>query len=225
MVLQLVQATEDDAPRAIAVETEAYGADSPVSRVLYPGPRPTEGTHKVDDLIKQRRADPDIRWFKVIDTSLDVSPEDKAIAFAQWYVWTTPPTSTLSAARGPGSNPEACELFFGGMNRKRDALMSGKPYIYLKRLHTEPKHQRRGAASLLLKWGLEESDRLGIPAVLESSPQGRLLYEKWGFREVDNLTVDFSPWGGPSKIEVPLMLRDSQRQQADMTTIDQLPPQ
>ncbi|KAF7551023.1 hypothetical protein G7Z17_g5306 [Cylindrodendrum hubeiense] len=222
MVLQLVEATEDDAPRSVAIETEAYGPNGPVGLVLYPGPRPTEGNPRADELIKQRREDPDCRWFKIVDTDLDASPEERMIAFAQWHVWTTPRTSIPSGARGPGSNPEACDLFFGGMNRKRHALMRGKPYVYLKLLHTQPKHQKRGAASLLLEWGLEEADRLGIPAFLESSQQGRRLYEKWGFREVETLTVDFSPWGGPSSIEVPLMLREPKGQQSSMATMDQL---
>ncbi|KAK7414596.1 hypothetical protein QQX98_006533 [Neonectria punicea] len=216
MVLHLAQATEDDSARAAAIEKVAYGP-SPVSAVLYPEPRPTEGNSRAADLISQLRADPACRWFKVVDSDLDGSSEDKIVAFAMWYVWITPPSSSLSGARGPGSNPEACELFFGGMNRKRDELMSGKPYVYLKLLHTEPKHQKRGAASLLLEWGLGEADRLGFPAFLESSEQARPLYEKWGFNEVDRLTVDFSPWGGPSKIEVPLMLRLPQGQSAGET--------
>ncbi|KPM34500.1 hypothetical protein AK830_g12070 [Neonectria ditissima] len=199
MVLHLVEATEDDAARAAAIEQVAYGP-SPVSAVLFPGPRPTEGNPRAAGLISQRRADPACRWLKVVDPSIDGSSEDKMIAFAMWYIWATPPSSSLSGARGPGSNPEACELFFGGMIRKRDELM------HLKLLHTEPKHQKRGAASLLLEWGLKEAERLGFPAFLEASEQARPLYEKWGFKEVDKLTVDFSPWGGPPKIEVPLML-------------------
>ncbi|KAK7426603.1 hypothetical protein QQZ08_006933 [Neonectria magnoliae] len=178
MALHLAQATEDDAARAAFIENVAYGP-SPVSAVLYPGPRPTEGNPRAADLIGQRRADPVCRWFKVVDSNLDGSSEDKMVAFATWYVWITPPSSSLSGARGPD----------------------------LKLLHTEPKHQKRGAASLLLERGLGEADRLGFPAFLESSEQARPLYEKWGFNEVDRLTVDFPPWGGPARIEVPLMLR------------------
>lgn len=75
-------------------------------------------------------------------------------------------------------------------------------------MHTDPSQQRRGAGSMLLKWGIAESDRLGIPAYLEASDEGRPLYEKHGWRSVDTLVVDFSKWGGPSKCETQLMLRE-----------------
>lgn len=78
----------------------------------------------------------------------------------------------------------------------------------LKLLHTHPDHQKRGAGSSLIKWGTEEADRLGIPAFLESSPQGLSLYKKCGFEVLDTVTVDLSPWEGPSKVDIPLMQRD-----------------
>jgi predicted acetyltransferase len=77
----------------------------------------------------------------------------------------------------------------------------------LKLLHTDPQHQRRGAASMLLKWGTDEADRLGIPSYLESSEEGRPLYEKFGYETVDVVTVDFSKWGGPTDASSCLMLR------------------
>ena len=49
---------------------------------------------------------------------------------------------------------------------------------------------------MLLKWGIEESERRGIPAYLEASEKGRPLYEKFGFKCVDYLVLDFSKWGG-----------------------------
>lgn len=60
---------------------------------------------------------------------------------------------------------------------------------------------------MLIKWGLAEADRLGLPSFLESSPAGRPLYEKYGFRTIATLKVDLSPWGGPANVEIPLMLR------------------
>lgn len=79
----------------------------------------------------------------------------------------------------------------------------------LKLLHTDPSHQRRGAGSMLLEWGIAESKRLGLPAYLEASEEGFPLYEKHGWRVVDTLVVDFSKWGGPSRNETMLMLRES----------------
>ncbi|KAF5007652.1 hypothetical protein FDECE_6038 [Fusarium decemcellulare] len=204
MPLKVLSANEDDAPRAVAIEKIAYGP-SPVSAVLFPGPSSSENDTRAADLAELLHNNPACRWAKVVDTDLG---EDNMIAFTMWYIWETPPKdSSFSSYRGPSCNPKACELFFGGMNRMRLELMDGKAYAYLKLLHTDPKHQRRGAASSLIEWGLKEADRLGIPAFLESSDQGKALYEKFGFYEAERLTVDFSPWGGPSEVSVPLMLR------------------
>ncbi|KAF9776158.1 hypothetical protein IL306_005689 [Fusarium sp. DS 682] len=208
MPLQVLPASEADAHRALAIEEVAYGP-SPVGAVLFPGGRTDDSNARVAGLIESLHKNAVCRWAKVVDTDID-NDEDQMIAFAEWYIWDTPPTEeqhSFSSYRGPTCNAEACERFFGGMNRMRVNYMKGKPYVYLKMLNTDPKHQRRGAASLLLRSGLEEADSLGIPVVLESSVQGRKLYEKFGFEEVDRDTTDFSSWGGPSDVTVPLMVR------------------
>lgn len=65
----------------------------------------------------------------------------------------------------------------------------------LKLLHTDPKHQRRGAASLLLQSMVDEADKLGLPVLLESSEEGHGLYQKYGFKDVEVLEIDMSKWG------------------------------
>ena len=61
---------------------------------------------------------------------------------------------------------------------------------------------------MLLQWGLAEADRLGLPAYLESTAEGRPLYERFGWRQVHNFVVDFSKWGGPDDVTSVLMLRE-----------------
>ena len=80
--------------------------------------------------------------------------------------------------------------------------------VDLHMLHTDPKHQRRGAASSLLKWGTQKADELGLPAYLESSTEGHHLYGKHGFEDVEIFEVDLVPFGGGDKIHsAPLMIR------------------
>ena len=47
----------------------------------------------------------------------------------------------------------------------------------------------------MIKWGLEEATRLGLPAYLEASESGHELYRKFGFKDIDAFQVDFSKWG------------------------------
>ncbi|KAK2594702.1 hypothetical protein QQS21_007612 [Conoideocrella luteorostrata] len=209
MPLKVTPATAGDARRAVAIEMVAYGPN-PSSAALFPGPTPPEGDEsRVQMLIQQLGEDPACRWAKVVDTDLEAEGQDGMIAFSMWYMWEKP-RETLPPTRpwGPGTNPEACELFFGGMRREWIQRMARKPHVYLKLLHTDPKHQRRGAGSMLLKWGTSEADRLGLPCYLESSDEGRILYERHGWQEVGRLVVDLSKWGGRPDTSSALMVRE-----------------
>lgn len=70
------------------------------------------------------------------------------------------------------------------MHREWIERMASKPHVYLKLLLTDLKHQRRGAGSMLLKWSTAEADRLGLQSYLESSDEGRILYERHGWKQV-----------------------------------------
>jgi predicted N-acetyltransferase YhbS len=77
----------------------------------------------------------------------------------------------------------------------------------LKFLHTDPKHQRRGAGSALIQWGLEKSRELQLPAFLEASVTGYKLYAKHGFRDIATLDFNLADWGGEGTTGIVLMLR------------------
>jgi hypothetical protein len=59
----------------------------------------------------------------------------------------------------------------------------------------------------LLKAGLDEADRLGIPAYLEASDEGKGMYEKFGFKSEGVLTFDMTQYGGPAEAVSHLMVR------------------
>lgn len=56
-------------------------------------------------------------------------------------------------------------------------------------LATDPEHERRGAATLLVKWGVEQAINEGIPAYLESTADAEKVYERQGFRPVDKVSM------------------------------------
>ena len=62
-------------------------------------------------------------------------------------------------------------------------------------LQTDPDHQRRGAAGLLIQHMLQDARELGLPVWLESSAEAHSVYRKHGFVDVETHTVDFAPWG------------------------------
>lgn len=76
------------------------------------------------------------------------------------------------------------------------SIMGSKPYLMLNTLATHPDHHKRGAATMLLKWGLERADELGLDMYLDTSRVARPIYEKYGFELVKGIEFDRRPWGG-----------------------------
>ena len=54
---------------------------------------------------------------------------------------------------------------------------------------TKPSHERRGAASLLINWGLQRSNKERVPIVLESTLNAAALYERLGFQAAENISL------------------------------------
>lgn len=52
-------------------------------------------------------------------------------------------------------------------------------------LATHPNFRRRGAATMLLRWGCDQADRDGLPVYIDASEAGVPVYEKYGFRVVN----------------------------------------
>jgi GNAT superfamily N-acetyltransferase len=81
----------------------------------------------------------------------------------------------------------------------------------LSMLQTDPAFQGRGAGALLMKWGTEKADELGLPVYLESSPKGHRFYQRHGFKDLEVFTFDVSQYGGTGTYEEPLMIREPTR--------------
>ncbi|KAI0022573.1 acyl-CoA N-acyltransferase [Xylariomycetidae sp. FL0641] len=199
MPLEVKPATAGDALRAATIEHVAY-APNPLNDVLFPGPFAADAVaERAREMAQVLDHDPTVHWLKVVDT--DLEGEASMVAFAQWHVVTAeqrqPPPRTR--AFGPGCNPEACELLFGSIARMRARALGDRPHVYLKFLQTDPKHQRRGAGAMLIRWGVEEAKKLGLVAYLESSEEGHELYKRCGFHDMEHVPVDLSKWGATQK--------------------------
>ncbi|KAI1142797.1 hypothetical protein F5Y05DRAFT_366231 [Hypoxylon sp. FL0543] len=194
MPIELQPATEADAWRSADIEVAAY-ATNPFNRILFPGPFPADPRDgRASQLVAELKGNPTIRWLKVVDTDL---PEDEnnMIAFAKFHVCLEKPQLRSARTFGPGCNAEACELLFGGLAQRGERILEGRPHVLLALLHTDPKHQGRGAGGMLVRHVIEEARKLGLIAFLAASPAGHELYKKCGFRDVDLVSLDMSKWG------------------------------
>ncbi|OAA80901.1 Acyl-CoA N-acyltransferase [Akanthomyces lecanii RCEF 1005] len=141
------------------------------------------------------------RAFKVVDTDVLLdSGACEMIAFGKWKVECA--TATRDEVDdddpdrfGPGSNAEACALAFDGMENMKRAYVGNSAHIHLQTIHTDPRHQRRGAGLLLVKRCKQDGDAMGLSVWLESSDDGHRLYQRCGFEDVEELVTDLSTWG------------------------------
>ncbi|KAF6814748.1 acetyltransferase [Colletotrichum plurivorum] len=77
--------------------------------------------------------------------------------------------------------------------------LSGKRYMVLQALATDPKYQSRGVATKLVKNGLEAIDSEGLPCWIHASPSSYAIYEKAGFEEVGKSVYDLAEWAPGGK--------------------------
>lgn len=174
--------------------------------------RPSDGTFT--DLASKRLRmldDPETIVFKCVDTELN----NKIISVAHWSVFER--ERTVEEIEGTlqlqppfqGENRPARSEFLVGLNNNRRESMGTKPVILLEQLSTLPEHHRRGAGSMLMKWGTEQSDKLGIVGRLEASAAGAPLYERFGYETVDEVVFDATKYGADEvdvhKVSSPLL--------------------
>ena len=61
---------------------------------------------------------------------------------------------------------------------------------------TLPSYRGKGAAGLLIRWGIERAEKDQVPAYLEAGVMGKPIYERYGFVQIgDLLEVDLKEHG------------------------------
>jgi ribosomal protein S18 acetylase RimI-like enzyme len=97
-------------------------------------------------------------------------------------------------------NKEASDAMFGELKRRREAMFRaegrGVSYSYMSLLIVDPAAQRRGVGSALLRQGLSAIDERGEECFVDASPAGLGLYQKFGWKEVTQVTLDLTRYGG-----------------------------
>lgn len=79
----------------------------------------------------------------------------------------------------------------------------------LETLTIDPSAQGLGIGSKMLDRGLEDAKNLGLTeAWLEASDAGYPLYKKYGWKDVEVMTVDFAKYGAVGSTSVTIMKRE-----------------
>lgn len=90
--------------------------------------------------------------------------------------------------------PEEKQAALAAFGDEMAALHPREPHYYLPLMGVDPRHQREGIGSALLRYALERCDREGVPAYLEAtSPENFRLYARHGFEHCGTVQVGDSP--------------------------------
>ncbi|KAK4173101.1 hypothetical protein QBC36DRAFT_303947 [Triangularia setosa] len=80
------------------------------------------------------------------------------------------------------TDPELGVTFFGDQHARHEKYMGSKSHCYLALIATRPDYRGFGAGRMLMESGVQKVDEEGYKAYLEASPEGKPLFEKFGFR-------------------------------------------
>ncbi|KAK1976942.1 acyl-CoA N-acyltransferase [Colletotrichum cereale] len=188
--LSAVQA--DDVPALLRVHTAAFGTDQFSNLMLL---NRDENAHEVmGRSIRRWMSDPAAKLTRALDA------DGRLVGWSCWIVKTGYEEET-APARGPETDTGAVlgGLMFKDMTSWEDRHLSGKRYVVLQALATDPRCQRQGIATKLVQHGLEEVDSQGLPCWIHASPTSHQLYVKAGFEEVGKSDYDLDEWAPGGK--------------------------
>jgi len=220
MPLQLHPMTEEDSLSWTRVRAIAYYA--PTHVVVHSGPISETSIRGVAEDRKREIKKPNTWHWKVVDTDLEPSSDDppnnggRTIAVSVWSMRNVsvmkegenneaPSLPTEKSDDIPGFLPPELRLdalgsLLGPLRAAQASIMgTSTPYFMLNQLATHPEHQGRGAAKMMLDWGMQKADEEGLVTYLDSTTTGRPVYERRGFALAKAFEWDRVPWGGEGK--------------------------
>ncbi|KAK7421310.1 hypothetical protein QQX98_002204 [Neonectria punicea] len=200
---QMRKAVPADIPALCAVYFSAF-ADTIVGRLVFPPSSEAARAFWVESLTREL---PDASFeFLVMTTRSEDGSEEQVVGYAKWVRPGTPIETPPPASAWPqDGNPGLAVDFFGGLATAHRRTMDGRPHWYLELIGVRKEWMGQGAASSMMRWGVRRADEDGLPCFLEATPNGRGMYEKYGFRVVGR--QEFESPGG--RVVDFYMLRDA----------------
>lgn len=172
-------ATPEDIPQMLAVFFSAFSS-SPLNKRCFSPSFPDVQAFQTS-FLQTNIDDKDDNFMLVAED------DSKILGWARWVRRENPPLSgkQIDPSTFPASGDQATAADF--FQRNADATfkhVAGERHWFLSTIATAKEAQRRGVGSALMRFGVEKADREGWMSYLNSSSEGRGLYEKFGFRVV-----------------------------------------
>lgn len=165
---------------------------------LLTGPNVPENVERKNaNSLKSLREDPNSVYLKVLDTDTGDMVAGSSSYFYQKGNKEEELDKMFARPTVEQGYREDWEPIYEYLKGNRRNIMGSRPYAFLNMLFTNPKHHRRGAGAMLLKSFVEKADQLGLECYLESSIEGRPLYERFGFQVLKEVEFDMAKFGRP----------------------------
>ncbi|MCJ1246386.1 hypothetical protein MMC30_003593 [Trapelia coarctata] len=195
MVFKLEEVNPDtDFDELMACEWESYENPSQTFfRLFCPihGTGPNARAESIKEATARQLAwhqsDPTSYWQKVVDVETR-----KIIGGALWKICKTNPFEQEQ-------HSEAYWIPTGGqrdfVNKALEqfeaprAKMGQRPQVYLNIIFTHPAYRRKGAGDLMMDWGIQKAEEMGVEMWLDATVYGVPLYKKHGFAVVNESDI------------------------------------
>ncbi|KAI6902905.1 hypothetical protein D0869_04163 [Hortaea werneckii] len=220
MPLELSFMEEDDIPAFAAVEAAAMAGWSVARAMDMAGQGGEPRQAMVERWAREGfRNDSQQVWLKVIDTELR-----ELVAAALWRFELADERAddassvpARDAAVEPQRQTHPVPDVIATMGKIWEAFKSefigGQAFANLSILVTHPHHQRRGAASMLVRWGCEKADERGMVAALMATEAGVGVYLRHDFHVLNETGLDLRPYGiDASDLRIGMLRRPMSRE-------------
>ncbi|KAL2414732.1 hypothetical protein ABEF95_001580 [Exophiala dermatitidis] len=208
--IQVAPLEESEVPSFVRIQIAAFPSE--LARILY-APSPETANKTAADHLHALRESPCTFFQKAFD------PEtNQIISCGRWKIYLQErgedeiefKAPSVSKEGPDGWKGQAKETFYRALSRYAREIVGTRPHYHLDLLMTDPDFARRGGARKILQWGIDQSEKHGLPIYLESSEVARPLYEKNGFRGIAEYAMDLKDNGISGVERVTMMLREPQ---------------
>lgn len=127
----------------------------------------------------------------------DPTGKETIVASAEWFIYDKPRSEEqyrqehylLSAAWVSGPQQEEARERLKPVVDARMRWMGGRAHAVLMYMCVDPSWRRRGVSTMCMHWGLERCEKLSVPAYLEATDEGKQVYSRLGFVEVEQVPL------------------------------------
>ncbi|GIK03390.1 hypothetical protein Aspvir_007459 [Aspergillus viridinutans] len=206
-------ATEADAP-AIAEMNIVCFQHAPFYRNMFPNMAPLAALPVKLSRTYDKLSDPKVHVLVATDPV-----SNQILGCARWVIPDIKGRRVALSDEARATAAQNAQLRPAGMNvAVYDAALKAleetrKKYvkeddIVLELLVAHPQHQGKGVGKALLDWGMRIADERNVRIYLEATPEGYPLYSKCGWRDVEDLVMDYSLYGGEGDATYVVMIRE-----------------